>query len=91
MNRTQLIQALADDTEFPKSDVKIFLDSFEAVVTETVKSGDPVNLSGFVKFTRVDRPARMGRNPATGETIKIKAKRAVKVTPLKAFKDAVMS
>lgn len=49
-----------------------------------------MTLTGFVKFARVDRPARMGRNPATGEAIKIKAKRAVKTTPLKAFKDEVM-
>ncbi|MSO38275.1 MAG: HU family DNA-binding protein, partial [Acidimicrobiia bacterium] len=44
----------------------------------------------FAKFARVDRKARMGRNPATGETIKIKASRRARITPLKAFKDAVL-
>ena len=48
-------------------------------------------ISGFLKFARVDRPARMGRNPATGEAIKIKASRRVRVTPLKGFKDAVLT
>ena len=43
------------------------------------------------KFARVDRKARMGRNPATGETIKIKASRKAKITPLKAFKDAALT
>ena len=48
-------------------------------------------ISGFLKFARVDRPARMGRNPATGEAIKIKASRRACVTPLKGFKDAVLA
>src|SRR5690242_1126399 len=61
------------------------------VITETVCTGEDVTISGFAKFRRVDRKARMGRNPATGEPIKIAAKRQAKVTPLKAFKDAVLS
>ncbi|MGA1821100.1 MAG: HU family DNA-binding protein, partial [Thermoplasmatota archaeon] len=44
-------------------------------------------ITGFAKFARVDRPARMGRNPQTGEAIKIKASRRVRITALKAFKD----
>src|SRR5690606_5105839 len=51
--------------------------------------GEPVAISGFAKFDRGERKARTGRNPQTGETIKIKASKTVKVTPLKAFKDAV--
>ena len=67
------------------------LQAFIDVVTETVASGEPVAISGFAKFARVERAARMGRNPQTGEAIRIKASRRVRVTPLKAFKDAVLT
>jgi len=59
--------------------------------TDTVASGEVVTISGFAKFARVDRAARMGRNPQTGEAIRIKASRRARVTPLKAFKDAVLT
>lgn len=91
MNKTQFAAALADRMECTKAEAKFFLESFEEEVIATVRKGEPVMLSGFVKFERKDRPSRMGRNPATGEQIKIKAKRVVKVTPLKAFKDTVMA
>lgn len=90
MNKGEFVKALADNLEIPTAEAKRFLEGFQSTVTKSVKKGEPVTLTGFVKFARVDRPARMGRNPATGETIKIKAKRAVKTTPLKAFKDEVM-
>src|SRR5215831_15031193 len=67
------------------------LTSLTDLITERVASGNDVAISGFAKFRRVDRKARMGRNPATGETIRIAAKRQAKITPLKAFKDAVIS
>lgn len=94
MNKTQLIAAIHDELgsdDWKKGDVKDCLEAFEAVVVESCKAGEPVMLSGFVKFARVDRPARIGRNPATGESIKIKAKSVAKVTALKGFKDAVLS
>jgi len=53
--------------------------------------GEQVTISGFAKFARVDRPARMARNPATGAPVKVKASKKAKITPLKGFKDAVMS
>src|SRR5262245_14854414 len=67
------------------------LSAFTDIITETVAKGEPVAITGFAKFARVDRPARMGRNPQTGEAIKIKASRRVRVTALKAFKDAVLT
>jgi DNA-binding protein HU-beta len=85
------VAELSEDLEISKQEAAKFLDSFEGIVTDSVSAGDPVMLSGFVKFARVDRPARKGRNPATGETIQIKAKSVVKVTPLKKFKDVVMA
>lgn len=92
MNRTQLVAAIQEDLgeDFTKNDVKDMLDSFEKIVTESCCKGDPVTLTGFVKFARQDRKARQGRNPATGETIQIPAKSVAKVTPLKKFKDAVL-
>ena len=67
------------------------LEGFTDVVTAVVSKGEPVAITGFAKFVKVDRPARMGRNPATGETIRIKASKKARITPVKAFKDAVMS
>jgi DNA-binding protein HU-beta len=60
-------------------------------VSAVVSKGEPVAISGFAKFAKVERAARMGRNPATGETIKIKASKKARITPLKGFKDAVMT
>jgi DNA-binding protein HU-beta len=56
-----------------------------------VSQGEPVAITGFAKFVKVNRAARMGRNPATGEAIRIKASKKARITPVKAFKDAVMS
>jgi DNA-binding protein HU-beta len=61
------------------------------VLTAAVSKGEVVNIAGFAKFAKVSRPARMGRNPATGEAIKIKASTKPRVTMLKGFKDAVMT
>ena len=92
MNRRDLVNALVERNEgLTRKEVDAFLSSFTDVITETVATGEVVAISGFVKFARVDRGPRMGRNPATGEAIKIKASRRVRVTPLKAFKEAVMS
>src|SRR5262245_65010451 len=67
------------------------LTSLVELITETVARGEDVAISGFAKFRRIDRPARMARNPATGEQVKVAAKRVARITPLKAFKDAVLS
>jgi DNA-binding protein HU-beta len=91
MNKRDLIAALAEDTGTDKKTADAFLTSFVDVVTATVAKGEPIVISGFAKFARVERAARMGRNPQTGEPIKIAASRKVRVTPLKAFKDAVLA
>jgi DNA-binding protein HU-beta len=90
MNRRELVAALAERTGEDRKVVDGLLTAFVETVTEEVAKGEPVMISGFAKFVRVDRPARMGRNPATGEAMEIKASRKVRVTPLKAFKDAVL-
>ena len=61
------------------------------VIEAVAAKGEQVTISGFAKFARVDRPARMARNPATGAPVKVKASKKAKITPLKGFKDAVMS
>jgi DNA-binding protein HU-beta len=62
-----------------------------ATVTDTVATGEPVVLTGFAKFIRVQRGPRMARNPQTGAPVKVPAKKAARITPLKAFKDAVIA
>lgn len=91
MNRRELVAALAERTGSEKKASDAFLSAFTDVVTETVSKGEPVAISGFAKFARVERAARMGRNPATGEAIQIKASKKARITPLKAFKDAVLA
>jgi DNA-binding protein HU-beta len=91
MNRRELVAALAERTETDKRTADANLQAFIDTVTDTVASGEVVVISGFAKFARVDRAARMGRNPQTGEAIRIKASRRARVTPLKAFKDAVLT
>lgn len=91
MNKKDLVAALAEESDTDKKTAEAFLTSFVDVVTTTVAKGEPIVISGFAKFARVERAARMGRNPQTGEAIKIAASRKVRITPLKAFKDAVLS
>src|SRR5258707_12685751 len=90
MNKRDLIVQLADETGLDRKKTSEVIETLQQIVTAQVKKGEPVMLSGFCKFARVDRKARMGRNPQTGEAIKIKATRKVRITPLKAFKDAVV-
>ena len=91
MNRRELVAELAERLETDKRSADAALQAFVDTVTDTVSAGEVVAISGFAKFARVDRPARMGRNPQTGEAIRIKASRRVRVAPLKAFKDAVLT
>jgi DNA-binding protein HU-beta len=91
LNRKELVTAIAEELEADKKSTDEFLSVFIDVVTTTVASGEPITITGFAKFARVERAARMGRNPQTGEAIKIAASRKVRITPLKAFKDAVLA
>ena len=91
MNRRELVQAVAAQTGLETRQVDNALRGFTDVVTAVVSKGEPVAITGFAKFVKVDRPARMGRNPGTGEAIKIKASKKARITPLKGFKDAVLN
>jgi DNA-binding protein HU-beta len=91
MNKRDLARAVAVQADVELSTVSTVLESFTDVVTAVVSKGEPVSIPGFAKFVKVDRPARMGRNPATGEAIRIKASKKARITPVKAFKEAVIS
>jgi DNA-binding protein HU-beta len=91
VNRSQLLNELAERNDVTRREADVFLTSFTDLITATVSTGEDVAISGFAKFRRIDRPARMARNPATGEQVRVAAKRVARITPLKAFKDAVLS
>ena len=90
MNRRELVLALSERLEVDRKTADAALTAVVEEITEQVSKGVTFSIPGFAKFARIDRPARMGRNPATGEPIKIAAKRVAKITPLKAFKDAAL-
>ena len=91
MNRRELVKAVAAQTELDAKAVDATLKGLTDVITAVNSKGEPVAISGFAKFARVDRAARMGRNPATGAPVKIKASKKVRITALKGYKDAVMA
>ena len=91
MNKRELARAVAVQSDVEFKTVATVIDGFTEVVTAVVSKGEPVSIPGFAKFVKVDRPARMGRNPATGEAIRIKASKKARITPVKAFKDAVLA
>jgi DNA-binding protein HU-beta len=89
MNKQELIDAVAAQTGASKVQTGETLDTLLEVVKKAVSKGDAVQLIGFGSFGSGKRAARTGRNPKTGETIKIPAAKTVKFTAGKAFKDAV--
>ncbi|MDP8953906.1 MAG: HU family DNA-binding protein [Actinomycetota bacterium] len=91
MNRRELVKVVAAHGDLDTKQVDATLRTLTEVITAVVAKGEPVNISGFAKFAKVERPARAGRNPATGEPIRIKASKKARITPLKGFKEAVMS
>ena len=89
MTRTELIEAIARETDTDKKQAKGFLEGFTRLVEQEMKNEGEVPLAGLGKFKVVKRKARTGRNPATGEAIQIPAKTVVKFTVAKALKDLV--
>ena len=91
MNRTELIDAIAKkmDNSVTKKDLEATLKSFVEVVTEELARKEKIQLVGFGTFETSVRPAREGRNPRTGETMKITESVVPKFKPGKALKDAV--
>lgn len=89
MNKTDLINAVADHAELSKKDAGKAVDAFVAAVTEALKKGEKVQLVGFGTFEVRERAAREGRNPQTGEAIQIKAAKVPAFKAGKALKDSV--
>ena len=78
MNKTELIDAVAAKAGLSKADAKKAIDAVLGSIAEAVKGGDKVTLVGFGTFSVTERGARTGRNPQTGTTIEIPAKKSVK-------------
>ena len=89
MNKTELVAAISEKTELTKKDSEKALKALIDVVAEELKKGEKVQLVGFGTFEVSERAAREGRNPQTGETMKIEASKAPKFKAGKALKDMV--
>ena len=89
MNKTELVAAMAEQTQLSKKDTEAALKAFVDVVSAELKNGGKVQLVGFGTFEVSERAAREGRNPQTGKTMKIEACKAPKFKAGKALKDAV--
>lgn len=89
MNKGELIKAIAEDSEVSKKDAENVLNSFIKLVEKELVEGGKVQLIGFGTFEVIERAARTGRNPSTGEAIDIKASKIPKFKPGTALKDKV--
>ncbi len=89
MNKADLVEAVANSADMSKAAAQRAIDAMTSSVTKALKKGDQVTLVGFGTFTVRKRAARKGRNPQTGEAIKIRASKAPAFKAGKAFKDAI--
>ncbi|MCD5322997.1 MULTISPECIES: HU family DNA-binding protein [Pontibacillus] len=89
MNKTDLINAVAEKSDLSKKDATKAVDAVFDSITETLKDGDKVQLIGFGNFEVRERAARKGRNPQTGKEIEISASKVPAFKPGKALKDSV--
>jgi DNA-binding protein HU-beta len=89
MNKTELIQKIADEANGSKSEAQKFFDAFEDVVTSELKKGNQVQITGFGKFYVQKRAAREGVNPQTQRKMKIPASKVPKFTAGNSLKDAI--
>ena len=89
MNKTELVAAIAKETELSRKDAEAAVKAFVDVVANELKKGEKVQLVGFGTFEVSERAAREGRNPATGETMTINASKTPKFKAGKALKDMV--
>ena len=89
MNKAQLIERVAKETETTKAQTERMLDATIDIVRKSVKKGDEVKLVGFGTFTKAKRKARVGRNPQTGKAIKIPAAWYPKFRPGAEFKTMI--
>jgi len=91
MNKKQLISAISCQLDIADAEAQRFVETFQSVITETLSDGGEVSLIGFGRFHTKKQRARIGRNPATGEPIKIPAKISPTFSPGKTLKETVRS
>ena len=89
MNKTQFIEAIAAKADIKKKDAEAAVNAMTDIIAEALKAGDKVQLVGFGTFEVKERAAREGRNPRTGETIKIAASKTPAFSAGKGLKDAI--
>ena len=89
MNKTELVAAIAEKAGLSKKDAEGAVKAFTDTVAEQLKAGEKIQLVGFGTFEVAERAARTGKNPQTGETITVPAKKAPAFKAGKALKDAV--
>jgi DNA-binding protein HU-beta len=89
MNKNDLIESMAEEFELTKSYARELVDRVFETISEAAHQGEEVSLAGFGKFKVVERQARKGRNPQTGEAVKIAAKKALKFQAAKAMKEGL--
>lgn len=89
MNKTELVDQVAAATGFAKKDAETAVEATLDAVVEAIKGGEEVSIFGFGKFSPKANAARTGRNPQTGEAIKIAASKSVRFAPAAAFKTAL--
>jgi DNA-binding protein HU-beta len=90
MTKSQLVQKLAEASALNKKQADVTLQALVELTVATVRKGDPVKIPGLGTFRKVQTKARMGRNPQTGEAIKIPARKKVRFSVAKTFKEAVL-
>ena len=90
MTKAQIVSALAEKTGLSKKDLTGLLEALVSMAYSEVKKSGEFTIAGIGKLVKVHRKARMGRNPATGESIQIPAKTVVKFRVAKAAKEAVL-
>ena len=91
MNKVDLVRSAMERLEMSRKDAVALVDGIFEDIQAAVISGEAVKIPGFGQFKVRDRAARIARNPATGEPVKVPAKRVFKFLPAKALKEAVMS
>lgn len=89
MNKSQLVENVASDAGLSKADAARAVDSLLTTIEKRLRKGEDVSTTGFGKFSVAKRGARTGRNPQTGETVKIKASKTPKFSPGASLKQAV--
>ncbi|HUP76559.1 MAG TPA: HU family DNA-binding protein [Acidimicrobiales bacterium] len=90
MNRRELVNAVAGHTGQGSKEVDATIRGLVDVIIANVAKGEIVSIPGFAKFSKRQTKARMGRNPQTGEPVKIPARTKARITPLKTYKDVVL-